>query len=280
MSKNAGRENSELDFSTLVGEMEKDATPGSKRPAGVVLARLISGLTREEAKKHLEKSNQKGWQVIPLASRTEVGDWEEWTNAADVPITPFRETYGILTSSMFFQLIQRELLRMKRGGGCLSVVGAGLQDRERVASDFGETAANALEALLGSVILSRLDKCDSVGVLRRGQYLCCLPGMGQLAARDFAETVQKTFGDAASEYVAKSGKSDLKAICALGIVNVLQGDNSEATALLNRARQALEMAFTKSGNRIHQENSFAPLENTTLVHSSEKKFLFFGGNAS
>lgn len=252
--------------------LEGACLPRSSR--AVILARMVRGLTAEGWAAASENGQLSQWQALPLPDEEE--NDAELENVREIaaqglPVTPFREVAGALYRSTFVNLLQRELLRLSRNGGSLSLISASLADRRAVAEREGEAAACRLEALLGRTLLSRMDSCDALGLTRRGVFICSLPGLGQLAARRFAETARDAFNDAADP--AGAGVS-----CAMGIVNVLQGEACAPSDLLRRARATLDVALRKQEGYIHQEAAMAPFEGTTLVHSSEKRFLFFGGD--
>lgn len=205
----------------------------------------------------------------------------KWIRGGGLPVSPFREVAGALTRSMFANLLQRELLRLARNGGSMSIVAATLFGRKDVLAALGSRTADRLDALLGSTLLSRLDMCDALGLPRKGLFMCSLPGVGQLAARHFAENAQKAFAVAARPFFPAGGLSaGTGGSCAIGIVNIMQGDSCTVAELFKRARASLDAALRKEGGHIHQESALAPFEGTTLVHSSEKRFLFFGGDPS
>ncbi len=248
----------------------------------VVLARIVRGMSSESWQEASAIYDLDQWQVFPVPLDG-VQDVEALASpTGDAPaISPFREVRGALTRNMFLNLLKRELIRLARNGGCMSLVCAGIAERRRLSTALGEGTVARLEGIMGSILLSQLEGCDSLGMLRQGQFVCSLPGLGQLAARSFAEKAQKAFIGAASPFFPTGGISaGSGATCALGIVNIMQGDSGSARELLNRAKTVLEVALSKEEGHIHQETSIAPLENTTLVQSSEKRFLFFGGDPS
>lgn len=273
MSKNARLELLAGEMAAMPEALEAAGLNGG--PEAVILARVVPGLTpanwlEVSRSRHLEQ-----WRAFPVPDNCGI----EEGPAKAIEITPFREVSGALTHPMFVRLLKRELQRLARNGGCLSLLGIGIAESQRVAAALGETTMATLEGVLGSIILARLEECDSLGVLRRGQYLCCLPGLGQLAARSFAEKAQAAFVEAAKPYFPTGGLSAGKsADSAIGIVNVLQGDHAAAEELIRRVKMSLELALSKERGHIQQETAATPLENTTLVQSSEKRFLFFGGD--
>lgn len=279
------------DFNTIIFyiAMNGNKTPNNaptengKSPCqngdAVFLAKMVRGVSCDDWRANNGARSDEGWNAFPAPA----GDDEEELEYGDenLPVSPFREVRGALTSGMFGLLLDRELARLARNGGCLSLISAGVADKERLNTAIGDGAVKRLETLLGVTILDRLERCDSLGILRKGQYVVSFPGMGQLAARALAEKIQTSFRDAARPYFPGGGISaGAGAICALGIVNVPQGEGGEVTTLLKRSRAALELALGRRNSHIHQESPYAPFENTTLVQSNEKRFLFFGGDKS
>lgn len=256
MNKSAGLENLAKEFAKLPGVL---ASAEKEDGRNVVLVRTVEGLSRTSLENGFRSSGLEEWQIFD-------GNEADWLDRGGDTVLP---------AAALLHILARELLRITRNGSCLSLISAQLAEDEEI----GAEARGRLHAFLGHVLKSHLASCDSFGILKKGQYICCLPGIGQLAARNFAETAQRDFNnwielkDSQNPALANVG-------CAMGIVNLTQGDKSDARELLNRSRQALEVALAKPGSHIHQETAGNPLENTTLVQSSEKRFLFFGGEAS
>lgn len=256
----------------------------SLSPTGqaVILARLVRGISSEHWQEVSQAFSLNQWQALPVpvsGDDSEITETLRADGSRVLAVTPFREVDGALTRTMFMKLLRRELMRLSRNGGCMSLVAASICDRRGVTVALGENAVKRLDALLGATLLERLDECDALGVTGRGVFICSLPGMGQLAARHFAETCQRAFRDAARPFFPAGGLgAGLGGSCALGIVNVLQGDTCTVPELVKRCGVTLELALRKPEQGIHQESAMAPFEGTTLVQSSEKRFLFFGGD--
>lgn len=276
MNKTDGLENLAKALAGLPEALKETQAPNAD--GAVILARVVNGVAGADLARASHAGQLAGWLALPLPPGETLEELETATGEY-VAISPFREAQGILTRGSFALMLKEELARLARNGGCLSLVAAGLADREMLARTAGQKAAERLEAMLGAIILNHLESCDSAGFLRRGQFICCLPGMGQLAARSFSEKTQREFQEEASACYPDLPRNALPA-CAIGIINLLQGENGTARELVRRVKLALEMALNKKSPNIYQETSMAPLENTTLVHSSEKRFLFFGGAAS
>lgn len=260
----------------IVGDLEFSGNGNA-----VILARIVKGLSCDAWQRASSNHTLEHWHVLPM---TEADITEEEQNLLDqphesLPVSPFREAGGAITRAMFIALLQRELMRLGRNGGNLSVIAATLANRGDAEVALGKKTTAKLDSILGMTLLSKLDICDSLGLAHKGIFACSLPGLGQLAARNFAETASAAFEEAAKPYFPAGGLNAGTGVgCAIGIVNIMQGETTSAENLLKRARTALDAALRKPGTQIHQESAFAPFEGTTLVHSSEKRFLFFGGD--
>ena len=254
---------------------------GNKEDGNILLARLIPGLSVEKWRDATHSNILTHWHAFPVEAITEedLEEMEKHTN--ELCLSPFREAGGALTKDMFVSLLKRELSRFNRTGGDLSLLCVAITDRNRLLTAIGSGAVSRLEAILGVTILSLMENCDSMGVLKKGYYICTLPGFGQLAARNFAEKCQLAFEEAARPFFPSGGISAGNgADCAVGIINILQGEKTTARELLKRAKSSLEIAMERSANHIYQESTALPVENATLVQSNEKRFLFFGGQSS
>lgn len=280
MSKNTRPENLAEELAVLPEALKSVSL--SQSGQSVVLARVVHGLSPETWEEASQAFSLGSWHALPLCTEGAAEDEALRTEANGLlRVTPFREVSGALTRGMFANLLQRELLRLGRNGGSMSLVTAALASRKEVTTALGAKATERLEAMLGATLLDRLDACDALGLPRRGIFMCSLPGMGQLAARHFAENCQKAFMAASRPFFPAGGLgAGSGGVCAVGIVNIMQGESCTVADLFKRARAALDIALRKEEGHIHQESALAPFEGTTLVHSSEKRFLFFGGDPS
>ncbi len=230
-------------------------------------------------------SDGKGMLVARYVAHLSPSDWQEFRRTfpgsswgalpVDAPIvgkfgdmTP--ETWGpqlllTLSAEAFAVQIKRELARLARIGGELSIVGA-----LPIAPKANEGQLEKLMTLLGDTLQDNLEICDSLGLTKMGHPAMLLLGAGQFRARNLAESIQKDFAKKASR-ICKG------ACCALGIVGMCQGEKLEAQDLLERLATSLEKAKEEKGH-IFQIAPESLDSRSTLVHSSEKRFLFFGGD--
>lgn len=280
MSKNA-------EFEALARELRalrEHATCGDagEHPDNAMLViRLVRGLSRQRWQDFCRAFPLSQWCALPMpdaAPEVHVADLRADVQQHPPSAMPPDALVGTLNTELFTAQLERELLRQARNGGDLSLICTTLSERRRLCVALGEGTVKRLERMLAETLRDNLDACDSLGGMVPGHYTALLPGMGMLKARRLAERLQAAFAEHARPLFPTGGISaGAGADCALGIVCVGQGAPGRAPDLLARVAAALNAALEQKDGYIHQETS-APLGNrTTLVHSSEKRFLFFGG---
>lgn len=277
-----GRSLSGTDASDTVAPqaLPQGATDDGVPDEALLLARVVRGFSREGWQEFCRAYPLSQWYALPVPDEVATG-----VRVADLRADPRclgpagsgEVLLGALGSSMFAAQLERELLRVGRHGGALSLVAAALAGRRSLAAALGEGTVARLERLLGETLHARLEACDSLGSTAPGRYMVLLPGMGQLRTRRFAEDIQNGFAEQARPFFPTGGISaGGGAVCALGVIHVGQERTAHAPELLERAESALDAALALDEGHIHQENSGS--RGSTLVHSGEKRFLFFGGD--
>lgn len=300
-SRNADFELLTRELRTLRLLLEQDEPPAT--PQDILVMRRVSGLPLKRWGEFCRRFPLSRWCALPLPE--EVGKNLDTTLADICP--DMRENEGpvlanqpdfmnvlasLLSREMLHQQLERELQRMERNGGQLTLVCVTLRashldtapEADSGPSAEGSASADSPAQLLGERLLyetlrQRLDACDSIGNLDKGAILAILPGYGLLRGRLLVDRTRTAFQLRCKGLVL--GKPGViapftQAGCAFGIVTVTQSERPKANALLQRARQALVKA--RACKELLYEDTGAPLaERATLVHSQEKRFLFFGG---
>lgn len=246
-------------FDELASQLRSlDETAGTKGK-GMLVARYVAHLTPSDWQEFRKAFPGSSWGALPVNAPI-VGKFGDMT-----PETWGPQLLLTLSAEAFAVQIQRELARLTRMGGELSIVGA-----LPIAPMANETQLEKLMSLLGDTLQDNLEICDSLGLTQMGHPAILLLGAGQFRARNLAESIQHDFAQKASK-ICKG------ASCALGIVGMCQGEKLEAQDLLERLASSLEKAKEEKGHifQIAPESLDA---RSTLVHSSEKRFLFFGGD--
>ena len=247
----------------------------------LLVARVVRGFSREGWQEFCRAYPLSQWYALPVPDEVVTG-----VRVADLRADPACASrpagdvlLGALGSTMFAAQLERELLRLGRHGGGLSLIAAAVAERRRLSTALGDGTVTRLERLLGETLQGMLEACDSLGAPTPGRYILLLPGMGQLRTRRFAESVQAAFAEAARPFFPSGGiTAGSGATCALGVINVGQERAPRAADLIQRAETALDEALAQDEGHIHQETSGAAGHSSTLVHSGEKRFLFFGGD--
>lgn len=251
-----------------------DSMPRDVANGGMLVMRLVHALSSSQWLELREQQSLGQWLALPAAEAA------THLRLADIARENLREQGGAtvvnLGKKLFTLQLDREILRLNRNGGALSLLCVCLaQVKKGQAEMLGQIPAADADKLQNALAASLAD-CDSLGGLEDGCFLLLLPGMGQLQSRNAAESIQKAFADGAKG--RKTGQKKAGIRCAVGIVSLNHGEAGiTSEGLLGKVRLALEQALLDPDALIHQDCPSSLDERATLVHSNEKRFLFFGG---
>ncbi len=265
------------EFDALANELLalRQADGAASRTSGesVLVARLVPGFNVNRWQEFLRRYPTGRWCALPAGPGLlpEIG--------GGLHNAPGHLAH-LLMAEMFVAQISRELLRLSRTGGDLAVIEVALCERAELESRLDQPTMLALEALLVDCLRQCREECDTLGCTGPGRFALLLPGVSVLRARLMAEQMQKVFSVRAAEISVGSGKGrhTLKARCAMGIACADQGARPTPEDLLVKTAQATDEALAQKVGHICISGGTALEARTTLVHSSEKRFLFFGGN--
>jgi len=265
------------DFDALASELralrQADGAASRSGTESVLVARLLPGFSVSRWQEFLRRYPTGRWCALPAGPGLLPDMSGGAGNAPD-------HLAHLLMAEMFTVQIQRELLRLSRTGGDLALLEASLCDRDNLEARLGLPTVQALETRLVDCLRQCREECDTLGCTGPGRFALLLPGVGVLRARLMAEQIQKIFSVHAAEVTAASGKGKhaAKVACALGIACADQGGRPSPEALLGKAAQAIDEAVAQKHGHICIAGGAALESRNTLVQSSEKRFLFFGGN--
>lgn len=276
---------SNAEFEALAREMlalSQTSAPDADAPhtadgpdrGGVLVARLLPDFSPERWR-HFCRDHAKGrWYVWP-AGPDAPSDLCRMDACGGSPYVDNTLVVGLL-----LEQIRREMLRGARSGSELSLICAALPQRDAIAAQHGQETPALLDAALAASLREHSEACDSLGHLTCGSYALLLPGVGPLRARLLSNAIQKTFLQQTLLHCGKPAAPP--PACALGIACADAGSAITAEALLAKARGALQEALLQTqqqnSGRICLADSASLEERASLVHSSEKRFLFFGRN--
>ena len=252
------------------GSPMDEARLADQQTPTVLVARLLSGFSPDRWQNFCRDYAESRWCVLPVGS-TE----QQWPAAAVQPEIS-TQMANVLIGRLFMDQIQREVLRFSRSGGELSLVYADLPKRDELLNQLGREPVDLLDAALAASLREHSEACDSISHVAEGRCALLLPGVNPLRARLLADQIQKTF----TEQVASRAEALVKnaPVCALGIACINPGNGTSALFLMNQAEGALQNALQQSRGHICLAGSASLEERASLVHSSEKRFLFFGRN--
>lgn len=243
--------NTKIDFKALAAELAALERQGKGHGEDLLIARVLHNMSPTKWAEFCKAYPASNWGAIPVSSLS--SDHLE-KNIALMG----QELRNAVCAEKFTEEVGRELLRMARVGGELSLICTELQN-----------ATPELDELMVSVLRKNLETCDSLASDTTGRPLLLLPGTGPVRSRHLAEQFQKDFE---AEHSAHSNDAHL----VLGVVSIAQGEKATADELVQKVHDALHLAF-REHNRLYQFVPEALDERSTLVHSEEKRFLFFGG---
>ena len=265
------------EFDALASELralrQTDGATSRTSRESVLVARLLPGFSVGRWQEFLRRYPTGRWCALPAGPGLLPDMGGGAGNAPD-------HLAHLLMAEMFTVQINRELLRLSRTGGELTLLEAGLCDRQTLESRLDHPTFMALEEHLVDCLRQCREECDTLGCTGQGRFALLLPGVSVLRARLMAEQIQKLFAVRAAEIAAASatGKHAVKTGCAIGIACADQGGRPTPESLLGKAAQASDDALAQKRGHICVADGAALESRNTLVQSSEKRFLFFGGN--
>jgi len=250
-----------IDFKALAAELAALEKQGKGQGEDLLIARVLHNMSPSRWKEFCKAYPASKWGAVPVSSLpiTQMADEEK-----DSAFLWGDELKYAIMAEKFTEQVDRELLRMSRIGGELSICCCAVMPIKK------ENATHAvLEKLLISILKDSLEPCDSLAADVQGHPLVLLPGTGPIRSRHLCEQVQK-------RYDKEATKISPGVFVTIGVVCIAQGEKISAANLVARVSNALLKARNESSH-VHQIGPETLDERSTLVHSDEKRFLFFGG---
>ncbi|MBO4334533.1 MAG: hypothetical protein J5846_01690 [Desulfovibrio sp.] len=251
--------NKNIDFKALAAELAELEKQGKGRGHDLLIARVLHNMSPARWKEFCKAYPASKWGALPVSDLplSQMADADK-----DNELLLGEELKRAIVAEKFTAQVERELVRMRRSGGELSLVACTLCPRPCDKTEAG------LWELLGDLLKTHLEPCDSMAQDLHGQPLVLLPGTGPVRSRHFCEQVQKAYSRAAK-------KISRNILLCMGLVSIGQSEKDSAEKLVAKASEALHLACEEQGH-LHQIGPENLDERSTLVHSEEKRFLFFG----
>lgn len=163
--------NSNAEFEALARELQslrqaprKDAEAQARETMLVV--RLVRGLSRNRWQEFCRSFPSSQWCALPLSESHEfvqVADLRPDIQEPLPPDLPSDSLAKALALELFTAQLNREILRLARSGGELTLVCAALCERKRLLAALGEGTVKRLDSLLAETLHEGLEACDSLG---------------------------------------------------------------------------------------------------------------------
>ena len=170
------------DFESLARELRALRESGntdeeSRSRETMLVMRLVRGFSSQRWQEFCRLFPLSQWCALPVADvlpSARLADLGPDVQAHHLPEIPTSALAMALNAELFTSQLSRELLRLSRSGGDLSLLCTSV-----LPSAAGD-GQEKLEQVLAASLRLCLEACDSMGSLRRGRYAAILPGMGRI----------------------------------------------------------------------------------------------------
>ncbi len=249
-----------IDFKALAAELAALEKQGKGQGEDLLIARVLHNMSPTRWKEFCKAYPASKWGALPVSSLplSKMADEEK-----DSYLWGDELKYAIMAEK-FTEQVGRELVRMARVGGEMSIFCCDVMPVQKESTIY-----SALGDLLVHSLRDLMEPCDSLATDKEGHPLVLLPGTGPIRSRHLCEKLQK-------KYAKESKKIHPDVFITMGVVCIAQGEKSSAEDLVSRVTHALLKARNEVSH-VHQIGPETLDERSTLVHSDEKRFLFFGG---
>lgn len=248
--------------------------PLSAPPAVTAVVRLVSGL---DLPRWREISGQcDGWFALPLdqaAARAEPPTTSDGSADA-APATAHDSVTGMARTPLFMERLTMEAERAQHTHRDLTLVLFELDGLDTLDGQAAEHAAR----VLSSCLWEAANRQDILGRLQGSLLALALPGAGRFQALAVAERVAHE----AAQRLTAQGLGWCGPRAGVASMDEDGGPEMRTASLLEHARLALGQTSSAAAATVRERvrlfrTDEDPAERETLVLSSEKQFLFFGG---
>lgn len=261
---------SNADFDDLLTELRELRDAGKDGEPELLVLRRVQGMTPEKWQAFRQRYPNSRWGALPLndsAVTRALRDLMDRSTSDLCPdaCPPLRATDHVLArmlcSDLFLAQMERDLQRLQRSGGQLSLICMDLTAEARA----GARCTHIMVQLAG-IVAQAMEPCDTLGALPDRGIALMLPGFGPLRARALAVRLRE-------RYLNECQPGDACGFAVLSLAQPMRLTVAELldriAPLLDRARRQTDSVQCETVNTLRQPD--------TLVQSQEKRFLFFGG---
>lgn len=263
---------SSADFDDLLAELRdlRDAQAADAAPELLVLRR-VHGMTPERWQAFRRRYPNSRWGALPLndsAVTRALSGLMDKSSSDFCPdaCPPLRASDHLLArmlcSELFRAQMERDLQRLQRSDGQLSLVCMDLTDEARAGA-----RCSHIMVRLADLAAQSMDACDTLGALPERGIALLLPGFGPLRARALAMRLRERF-------LNESQPGDA---CGFAVLTLAQSARITVKDLLERISPLLDRARARTDSVHFEAVNTTAGQPDTLVQSQEKRFLYFGG---
>ncbi len=263
--------NSNADFDDLLTELRelRDAAQATGGEPELLVLRRVHGMTPERWRAFRQRFPNSRWGALPLndsaVTQALSSLMDKTSDLCPDACPPLRASDHVLArmlcSELFRAQMERDLQRLQRSGGQLSLICMDLTDEARAGA-----RCTHIMVQLADMAAQSLDACDTLGALPERGIALMLPGIGPLRAKALAMRLRE-------RHLQESRAEDT---CGFAVLSLAQPARITVKDLLERIPPLLDRARARTDS-VHFEAVNTTGQPDTLVQSQEKRFLFFGG---
>lgn len=153
---------------------------------------------------------------------------------------------GLWNHGEILRILGRQLSRVERDGGCVSVIMADLDHFKRVNDTHGHMAGDAVLRLTSRRMLTQVRDYDYIGRYGGEEFFMVLPGCCEDTAQALAERLRLCICSEAMDIP----EGAVSLTISLGVATRSQGESKDINSLIQTADQALYRAKEKGRNRV------------------------------
>ncbi len=246
----------------------------SPHNALVSITRFFPGLTLEEWGPLAGAYGLQDWLALALDAPSYRNVWH-LQQALELLAhqTEHDPLTGLVNRRGFQRKLDIELERVERSKGVVSIVSIDLDDFKRVNDTYGHPCGDTVLCGLAETLMKTKRTYDVAARIGGEEFCLLLPGASPLKAKAMAERVLDSF----SAHAFCCGQhSPFWCTFSAGVAGMQGKHPFSPDQLMALADQALYEAKTHGKNCVHiaRQQAEKKYDRSTMVHSSEKQFLF------
>ncbi len=265
------------ELSTVLALLRKQAGADAAKGPGLVVSRVISGVSLPEWESFARKNGLESWLAIPLAGSLAtaisavMSVQENLARQRDIDALT-----GIGNRGFFDRRLNSEVERAKRLDTQLALVMLDIDDFKKVNDTYGHACGDAVLRRLADMLGHSIRPYDTAARYGGEEFALLLPGASSWTAANLARRILDNF----SKEVFTCRGEDFVVTFSAGVstLSFLGKGANDGEGLARSADEALYQAKTQGKNQVvvYQDAIVTDGAGRSLVRSQEKQFLFSG----